>query len=149
MRSLWIMGVACLAAVFATAAQAQNSSLHDEIMQAFNAISEAYANRDTDTVRSMTADGFIWIASFNGGGRSLDDQLAAVSQGQFAFSLQPLGEMTIESVADDTALQRFHADVSGAFGGEPLPSPVAITLIWLRQDGDWRQRLYQETPIED
>lgn len=149
MRSLWIVMVACFAAVLASPLYAQTSSLQDEITQAFNAISQAYANRDTDTVRSMSTDDFIWISSFNGGGRSLDDQLTAVSQGQFTFSLQPLGETTIASVADDTALQRFHADVSGAYGGEPLPSPIAITLIWLRQDGDWRQRLYQETPIED
>jgi hypothetical protein len=35
----------------------------------------------------------------------------------------------------------------GTFQGRPLPERVFVSETWEKQDGSWRQQLYQETPI--
>lgn len=149
MRSLRSVLSVLIIIGFASAAQAQDGALRGQILERFDAISKAYEARDVATVRAMTAKDFYWITSFNGGGRSLDDQLQAISEGLFTFELKPLGEMRVDLLDPDVALQQFRADLSGAYAGEPLPSLISVTLIWVRQDGQWKQRLWQETPIED
>ncbi len=44
-------------------------------------------------------------------------------------------------------MQRFDSAMQGSYRGQEVPAKVAITILWERQDGEWRQRFYQQTPL--
>jgi hypothetical protein len=54
----------------------------------------------------------------------------------------------IDPIGSEAALVNFENTFRGTFAGKPLPERVHASEIWINEDGRWRQRLYQETPIE-
>ena len=40
------------------------------------------------------------------------------------------------------------ARLDGTYQGKPVPSPVFVTAIMVRQDGQWKERLYQITAVQ-
>jgi hypothetical protein len=60
------------------------------------------------------------------------------------FDVTPLDATLLGT---DTALVTYEESYSGTFEGEALPSRVFISQIWVKRDGAWRQRFFQETPI--
>ncbi len=147
MRALMIRLVVLLAGLVATGASAQENDLHEEIVQAFTAINIAFEHDDTETIRAMTTADHVSIASFYGGAISLDEQLDVDEH--LEIMQHPVGAITVEGLAPDIALQNHTAERTGTFRGQPVPPLVAVTILWQRVDGDWRERLYQETAIDD
>ena len=46
----------------------------------------------------------------------------------------------------DAAMRTF-TRLDGTYKGKPIPSPVFVTAIMVRQDGQWKERLYQITAV--
>lgn len=127
--------------------RAQDADLFDEIMRAYAAINIAFEQQDTAAITAMTAADHVAITPEYGGALGLADQLGTVPD--LDFTQTPVGEIAVASLSQDVALMTFTADMTGTYRGEPIARRSVITIIWLRQDGTWRERLYQETPVGD
>ncbi len=145
MRSLLLTSL-LLALVLAVPAKAEEPSLEDQILEAYQAINEAFELQDRSAIEAMTTPDHIAITSYYDGAKGLDFQLATA--GDLIFTQKPIPPLVVESVGEDVAILRFSAEMHGSFKGKVLPSKAAITLIWQKVDGKWLERLYQETPID-
>ncbi|MCP4303848.1 MAG: nuclear transport factor 2 family protein, partial [Hyphomicrobiales bacterium] len=50
--------------------------------------------------------------------------------------------------APDVVQITYENSYEGNYAGTPLSARVFVSQIWLKQDGTWKQQLYQETPID-
>jgi Domain of unknown function (DUF4440) len=57
-----------------------------------------------------------------------------------------LGPMQYSRVSADTAVLIYRAAQTTKCGGQPVPSPVWATSVFVKRDGKWLNFLYQHTP---
>ncbi|MEQ8654650.1 MAG: nuclear transport factor 2 family protein [Kiloniellales bacterium] len=127
-------------------AQAEEAPLRDQILEAYQAITEAFELQDSSAIEALTTADHIAITPYYGGAKPIAFQLTWASE--LIFTQRPISPLIVEAVGEDVAVLRFKAEMEGSFRGKPLPKKAAITLIWQKVDGTWLERLYQETPIE-
>jgi ketosteroid isomerase-like protein len=136
--------VACHA--FALSAAADEAATVAELKAAAVELDQAYANEDVATIERMVLPDHVSIAPRYGGAASQDAQIATFEQLERRhFDYSPI---EVALLTPDVALVTFEKSYEGTYKGVPLPSRVVVSEIWLKQDDTWRQRLYQETPIE-
>jgi hypothetical protein len=46
----------------------------------------------------------------------------------------------LDVLGPDAAMRTFTARLDGTYKGKPIPSPVFVTAIMVRQDGQWKER---------
>jgi len=127
-------------------AMADEAATIAEIRAAVVEVDQAYADEDLATIERLTTSDHVSIAPRYGGAALKEGQLAtfeALERRNFDYS-----PIEVELLAPDIALVGFEKSYEGTFQGVPLPPRVIVSEVWLRRDGTWRQRLYQETPIE-
>ena len=49
----------------------------------------------------------------------------------------------------DAALVTTEQSYRGTYKGNPLPGRVFVSEVWVRVDGKWLQKFYQETIMEE
>ena len=133
--------------VAAVPGAAQDAALDQQIMAAYDTLNKAFETQNTATIRAMSTADHVSITPAFRGGKSLDKTIDAVSK--MNITQKPVGDMTIDSLAPDVALQTFRAEMTGTFDGQPVARMLAVTIIWLKEDGAWKERLYQETPFAE
>jgi len=117
----------------------------DEIKAAALELAKAFADQNVEAIRQLTSADHVSLAANYGKPVALDDQLAALAE----FHHRPFefSSLEVTLLGDGAALVNFENSLAGSWQGKPLPSRVYVTEIWLKRDGKWRQRLYQETPV--
>jgi hypothetical protein len=142
----WKLSLTALALAMVTGtATAQDDALFNEIMRAYEAINTAYNHNDTATIETLVTPDHVSITAYYDGAMGLTEQLAV--DDQLIIDEHSMEEIVISRLTDDLALQRYVSVRSGSFRGEPLAERVYITILWKLEDGVWRDRLYQETPL--
>jgi len=117
----------------------------EEIRGAVLALEKAFAEQDVEAIRRLVTPDHVSSAANYGKPVALEDQLATLSD--FRHHPSDFSSVEVTLLGDRAAMVNFENALSGTWQGKPLPARVFVTEIWLRQDGTWRQRLYQETPI--
>ena len=56
---------------------------------------------------------------------------------------------TVSLLGPDAALVTGEQTYRGTFQGNPLPQRVFLSEVWVRVDGQWLQKFYQETIMEE
>ena len=56
-----------------------------------------------------------------------------------------IGEMQFTRMAEDSAVLVYRAEQNTKCGGQPVPSPVWATSVYVKRDGKWLNFLYQHT----
>ncbi|MEM7446235.1 MAG: nuclear transport factor 2 family protein [Pseudomonadota bacterium] len=126
-------------------ASAQDTALFDEIMRAYEGINTAFEQDDTATIETLVTPDHVSISPYYGGALDLEEQLAV--DGQLSIAQSPVGEITVSPLSDDVVLLQFVSERSGSFAGEPLSERAYVTIVWVRENGVWLERMYQETPV--
>lgn len=143
MRLAFMFAVACcLAALPAGADDAGDiEGLKADVMT----LDHAYAAGDAGTIRRMVTPDNVSITSRYRGAADPDRQIAAfIDTDRKHVDHSPIDVVLL---SPDIALVTFEKSYEGTFKGAPLPSRVAVSEIWMRQDGGWLNRTYQETAI--
>ncbi len=146
MRHL-IRAMALAAFAVLTPPAVADEAMEAEILEAFEAITEAFELQDASAIEALTTKDHVAITSYYGGPMDLKEQIATASD--FILTQKPISKIVVQPIGPDVAVVRFIAEMHGSFKGEPIPSKAAVTMIWQRQDGKWLERLYQETPLAD
>jgi hypothetical protein len=55
-------------------------------------------------------------------------------------------QFTVRMIDTNTAVMTYHAAQTTTCGGEPVPSPVWATSIYVRRDGKWLNVFYEQAP---
>ncbi len=127
-------------------ALAADAELRAEILEAYQAINEAFELQDRSAIEALTTKDHIAITPYYDGWQTLDFQLDTASN--LIFTQKPISEMQVRAIGSDVALLYFIAEIDGSFKGKPIAHKAAVTLIWQKVDGKWLERLYQETPLD-
>lgn len=116
------------------------------LTEAFKVLDEAFADNDVDTIRAMMTEDHVAVTTYYGRAMTIDEQLAALPD----FKLQQLdyADESISLLAPDIGMVMFTNRYEGTYAGEPGPAKVFVSEIWKKVDGGWKQRSYQETPVD-
>jgi hypothetical protein len=140
------LGVVVACEVLALPSAADEAATIDEIKSAVLELDKAYADEDRSTIERLILPNHVSIAPRYGGAATLNEQVDTFEQLERAhFDYSPI---EVELLSPDIALVTFEKSYSGTYKGVTLPPRVFVSEVWLRQSGMWRQRIYQETPIE-
>ena len=127
-------------------ATADEAATIAEIKSAVLEIDQAYADEDVSTIKRMILPDQVSIAPRYGGAASPDAQIKAFEHLEREhFNYSP---MDVALLSPTVALITFEKSYTGTYKGTTLPPRVFVSEIWLKKEEGWRQRLYQETPIE-
>ena len=134
-----------LALFTAEAALAQNAGAAEEISAARQRLDKAFQDHDAATIRAMMTEDHQSITSIYGKDMNVSEQMETLDS--YVFDFVNSGEERLVFLSEDAALMNFETLYAVTFEGEPLPDRVLVTEIWVKVDGAWLQRLYQETPV--
>jgi ketosteroid isomerase-like protein len=123
---------------------ADDAATKAEIEAAIKALNDAYAGGDETTIASMVTPDHMGVSSYSGA-QTFKEQFTTL--GEFQARYFDYSPMSFASLGPDAVLVTYENSYEGTFAGKPLPSRIFVSQIWLRQDGMWRQQLYQETPL--
>jgi ketosteroid isomerase-like protein len=116
-----------------------------EVKAAVTEIEQAFIDQDVTTIERMFTPDHISIAERYSGAVHVPEQLETIDVlKRESFDLTPLD---VRLLGADAALVTYQQSYSGTYEGKALPPRVFVSQIWLKQDGAWRQLLYQETQI--
>ena len=93
----------------------------------------------------MTAD-HIAVSSYYGAPQTVAEQIASLPELKYEQTI--VGAVKVDVLGPDAALRTFTARLDGTYQGKPVPPPVFVTAIMVRQDGQWKERLYQITAVQ-
>lgn len=144
MRVLMMALTFALALGTVSATRADDASELAAVRAAMQTLDAAFEKEDEATIRSLVTPDHVAIAPVYGGSATVEEQFALFPD--IRYSGYDATDPTIAFLDPQTAITSYQVSLKGTFRGNPLPSPVFITEIWVKQDGKWLQRLYQETP---
>jgi hypothetical protein len=122
----------------------QDDRLHRELAAAVAELQTAFNEHNRDKVTALVTDSHVSIMSyarFDGRAQLLDHMK------DYAFQSYRMDELTTTPLGPEVALVSFRGTLDGTYAGKPLPRDVLVGQVWLRQDGNWREATYQETPL--
>ena len=138
--------IVLLAMVFGAAAAFGSDADREAIIAAKTKLDQAFQDNDAETIRAMMTDDHVAITTFYGGPKTVSEQIDTLKDLKAEFF--DFSETVLTFLNDDTAWIRFENSYRGTFMGEPLPERVYVSEAWVKRDGTWLQKLYQETVIE-
>lgn len=111
------------------------------------ALGQAFADRNADVIRAMMTSDHLAVVFVYNGPQTVDEQIASLKELDVETydSIQP----TISILGPDAALVTSEQSYRGTFRGNPLPGRVFVSEVWVRIDGKWLQKFYQETIMEE
>lgn len=147
MRSrLMILAAFVALCVFGASGHADETATKDQIKALVVEINKAFAKRDVATIKRLARADHIAVAAYRGKPVGLEEQLK--SQSELKRQPSDFSPINVTMLGDSAALVTFENSLKGTWKGKPLPARVFVSEIWIHQDGKWRQRFYQETPID-
>lgn len=129
-----------------SAAVADDAATIAEIENAARILDEAYAKQDAGLIEAMVTDDHRATTPYYGKTMTTAEQIATLAA--FKAQIRDVAEEEVDLLGEDAALVTFEKSYEGTFEGQPLPKRVAVSAIWVKSDGKWLQRLYQETAID-
>ncbi len=146
MRKTTIALATVAALGLASPAFASSSDTRAEVIQAYEAINDAFERQDLDAINALRTSDHVSVSSSRDATVDVGERLARAPLEDFKRT--PTSEIIVEEIVPGVAVQRFQASMEGSRDGRPVPSDVVITIIWQQQeDGRWLERLYQHTPL--
>jgi len=111
-----------------------------------SALGKAYEDGNGDAVRALLTPDQRSVAFVYDGPLTVDEQMAVLKD--LDVEVYDMIPPTVEMLGADTALVTYEQSYRGTFKGNPLPGRVFIGEVWVKVDGKWLQKFYQETIIE-
>jgi ketosteroid isomerase-like protein len=111
-----------------------------------NALDDAFAKSDVDTIKKLMTPDHITVTPYYDGPQTVQDQLDSLSDLDWSQTI--VGDVDVSLLGPDAALRTFVADLKGSFEGKTLPGRVFVTEVLVKHDGQWIERFYQVTTLE-
>lgn len=141
--------VCSLLLVLPTPAAAQdNADLLATLSQIEQSLWQGWKDHDLAPFRTHMADEALNIGS---GGISAGKQetLDFMEHNPCDVSGFTFSDWAVHPLTDDVAILTYHATQDAVCDGETLPSPVNVSSVYVRREGQWMAASYQETPATE
>jgi hypothetical protein len=110
------------------------------------ALGQAYLAGNADAIRSLVTPDQRSVTFVYDGPQSVTDQIASL--GDLKVEVYDAIPPTVDMLGADAALVTYEQSYRGTFKGNPLPGRVFVGEVWVRVDGTWLEKFYQETVME-
>jgi uncharacterized protein (TIGR02246 family) len=137
---------AAMAIAAASAASADETADIAAIEAQRTALGKAYEAGDAAALRALMTPDQRSVAFVYDGAQTVDEQVAALKE--LDVEVYDAIPPTVEMLGPDAALVTYEQSYRGTYKGNPLPGRVFIGEVWVKTDGAWLQKFYQETVIE-
>lgn len=111
-----------------------------------NALDEAFADRNVETIKSLMTPDHVSVTPYYDGPQSVDDQIASLAELDYGQKI--VGTPSVMLLSPDVALRTFTADLKGSFRGKPLPARAFVNETLVKRDGKWIERFFQVTTLK-
>jgi hypothetical protein len=111
------------------------------------ALGEAYEAGNAEGVRALMTLDQRSVTFVYDGPQTVEEQLAALKD--LKVEVYDAIPPTFAILGPDAALATYEQSYRGTYKGNPLPQRVFIGEIWVRVEGKWLQKFYQETIMEE
>ncbi|MCK5497453.1 MAG: nuclear transport factor 2 family protein [Hyphomicrobiaceae bacterium] len=111
-----------------------------------NALDEAFADRNVETIKSLMTPDHVSVTPYYDGPQSVDDQIASLAELDYGQKI--VGTPSVVLLSPDVALRTFTADLKGSFRGKPLPARAFVNETLVKRDGKWIERFFQVTTLK-
>jgi hypothetical protein len=140
--------LAAALAIAATAAAPADEAADIAAVEAQRtALGQAYENGDADAIRGLMTPDQRSVTFVYEGPQTVDEQVATLKD--LKVEVYDAIPPTVDLLGPDAALVTYEQSYRGTYNGNPLPGRVFIGEVWVKIDGKWLQKLYQETIIEE
>jgi uncharacterized protein (TIGR02246 family) len=111
------------------------------------ALGQAYETGDADAIRGLMTPDQRSVTFVYDGPQTVDEQVATLKD--FKVEVYDAIPPTVDMLGPDAALVTTEQSYRGTYKGNPLPGRVFVGEVWVRVDGKWLQKFYQETIMEE
>lgn len=137
---------AVMSAVTAFAAAPANAGDLADLKAARAKLETAFVDQDAAAIRSLMTSDHVAATYAYGGVLDLDAQIASIGDLKVAFSDVSAPMITLFDA--EGAYVTYETSLDGTYRGKPLPHRVFVSEIWVKTDGRWLEKAYQETVID-
>jgi Domain of unknown function (DUF4440) len=116
-----------------------------DIQAARAKLDRAFEQQNADAIRGMMTPDHIAATSTYGGAITTAEQIASLPDLKVTFT--DVTPPKIDVFGSVAALVTYEESLNGTFRGKPLPGRVFVSEIWVKLDGGWLEKTYQETVI--
>ena len=137
--------VIAIGAIVALPQSASAADMEAELKAKLETLRGAFIDKDGAKIKAMmTKDGLLITPFFSAAltPDEITDKLSA-----WPIRSNDSHRVVVTPLDADTGLMTLYTSFEGTFDGKPLPPWVFATAVWVKQDGAWRTKLYQETAV--
>jgi len=107
---------------------------------------EAFEKRNAAGIRALMTEDHRAVSPNYGRAYTVSEQIDTLPD--LIYEVTDISSETFSVLDDNAVLLTARFRVEGSFQGTPLPQHIFVSQIWIRQNGQWKQKLYQETAID-
>jgi uncharacterized protein (TIGR02246 family) len=111
------------------------------------ALGQAYETGDADAIRGLMTPDQRSVTFVYDGPQTVDEQVATMKD--LKVEVYDAIPPTFDMLGPDAALVTTEQSYRGTYKGNPLPGRVFVGEVWVKVDGKWLQKFYQETIMEE
>jgi hypothetical protein len=123
-----------------------DDSTAQEVGKAIESLNKAFAKGDAKAMKALMAADHVAVTAYYGGPRTRDEQLKNLPD--LKITEYKAGKMQVSLLGKDAALIRYPLTQTGTWKGKEIPRKSYASAIWVRRDGKWFERFYQETSLD-
>lgn len=124
-------------------AAADKGTLQDTLVALEKQSWEAWKNHDGKFFQGFLSDDHVELGF--GGPQNKASVVAGVAGPVCSVKSYEVDHFELAVVDANTALLTYHAAQDTTCGGQPVPSPVWVSSLYVKRDGRWFNFLYQQT----
>jgi ketosteroid isomerase-like protein len=110
------------------------------------ALDDAFERQSAEDIKRMVTADHIAVTPYYGSPQTVAEQIATLPDLKYTQTIT--GEAKVKVLGPDAGIRTFTARLDGTYKGKPIPADVFVTSIMVREDGQWRERLYQVTAMQ-
>lgn len=108
-------------------------------------LDRAFKDHDEDKLRRLMTDDHVAIIA--GHGEPLTNTAFVGRHTEYDLASFETSDVAETMLSPDVTLITYHVSQSGSYAGNPLPAKAFASEIWVKNAGQWRQRLFQTTAL--
>jgi hypothetical protein len=128
---------------FGQPAQPDKSTLKETLTTLEKQSWEAWKNRDGKFFQNFLSDDHVEVGF--GGPTDKKTVVAGVGSPACTVKSYTVDHFELTELGPDTALLTYHAAQDTTCGGAVVPSPVWVSSLYVKRNGQWLNALYQQT----
>lgn len=141
-----VLSLILLASAGLFVANATDAETIAAINASSNALDEAFADSNVETIKSLMTPDHVSVTPYYDGPQSVDDQIASLAE--LVYGQTITGKPSVVLLSPDVALRTFIAELKGSFKGKPLPARAFVNETLVKRDGEWVERFFQITTLK-